>query len=147
MFAIGKYKRGIAAALVAVALAACDDDTTDPTDEPQFTTMRLTVGAQTINVNKSCVVTGGPIVIGTSNTAFGAQFLLANGSADPIVNTTDFRLDVTVSNTGLLTFVSAAGFTGSFTRITTGSTSVLVELIHIEEQHDEISCTIPVTVQ
>lgn len=37
MFRIAKYSMGAAAALLAVGLAACDDDQ-GPSDEPQFTT-------------------------------------------------------------------------------------------------------------
>lgn len=148
MFRIAKYRMGVVAALLAVALAACDDDE-GPSDEPQFTTLRLTIGAQVIDFNRSCVRTPDVAIQipATATTAVTAQYLLANGSPDPLVTAGDFELRVTeFANTGLATYATSGAFGGVFTRVAAGTTSAKVALFHLGEGHGEVECVAPIEV-
>lgn len=139
----------LALALVASAAAACDDD--DPAgpdeDEPEVATMRLTVGASTVNVAENGTVTGGPLVF-TSGAAVTAQFLRADGTPDPIANGAEFRLEVVPTTPANLTFARTGPFTGTLTStIAAGQqTTATFSLFHVEEQHNDFG-PFPVTLQ
>ncbi len=146
-------RRAAAAAVLALALfgAACSDSTGTKEEEPEIATMRLTIGASTVNVSSTGAVTGGPLVIprGTTST-ITASFLRADGSADPLVTSAKFRLQVTTS-TGVtgITFANATpnGLNGTFTTAAnaTGGT-IRFALLHIAENHEDFG-PFPVTVQ
>lgn len=139
--------------LLAVSLvgAACSDDSTEPDDddEPEVATLRLAVGAQTINVNvQSGVVTGGPILLATNTTTpVTATFLRADGSLEPLITNATFRLDVTPANTNIVTFTRTGPFSGTLRGVAAGSTSVDFSLFHLEEGHSELNRPVSVTVQ
>ena len=147
--------RGLAMlSAVAMIATACDDD--DPVEvEPATTRIVLTVGtgtgAQTITWNtQNATVTPATITIpaGQSRTVT-AQFFRADNTADPVINADDFRLDfvttgtaVTVAKTGnLAATLTATGTAGQ-------SVSVIMQLVHLEEGHNEyVSNAVTVTVQ
>lgn len=140
---ITKYRMGVAAALLVVALAACDNDE-GPSDEPQFTTMRLTVGAQVVNITRANCARDPNVAIqipAAATTTVTAQYLLANGTADPLVTNADFELRVTsFANTGLATFATTGAHGGVFTRLAAGTTTATIALFHLGEGHAEVEC-------
>lgn len=148
MFRIAKYRMGVAAALLAVGLAACGDDQ-GPSDEPQFTTLRLTIGQQIVNITAAnCALSGGPIVVPTGTTAVTAQYLLTNGNPDPLVSNATFNLNITLTNTALATWVATGAFGGSFTRLAAGATTATIALFHNAEQHNDLECAnVAITVE
>jgi hypothetical protein len=128
-------------------LAACGDEVeveVDPADS--IVSMRLVVGAQTINVTESGVITGGPIVIGGGTTNITATFLDASGNT--VAGLGDFELRVTPANTALVTFGRVSAFAGTLTRVAAGSTQLSIQLWHLLEQHADFGpFNIPITVQ
>ena len=147
--------RGLAMlAAVSLMTTACDDD--DPVEvEPATTRIVLTVGsgagAQTITwntQNASVTPTAITIPAGQSRTVT-AQFFRADNSPDPVVTADDFRLDfattgsaVTVAKTGnLAATLTATGTAGQ-------SVTIILQLVHLEEGHNEyVSNAVTVTVQ
>ena len=148
-------RRAAAAAVLALALfgAACSDSTgtDDDEHEPEVATMRLTIGNSTVNVSANGTVTGGPLVIPRgATTPITASFLKADGTPDPKVTASEFRLQVTLS-TGVtgITFANATpnGLNGSFTTTATATGGqIRFALLHIEENHEDFG-PFPVTVQ
>jgi hypothetical protein len=148
---LARRKPTIAGLLAILALglpaASCDDETA-PEEEPEVATMRLTVGAQTVNVADDGTVTGGPIVIAQGNTAISAAFLRADGTADPLVTADVFRLDIESDNAGIASFVRGGSFSGSLVGAAAGSTILRFSLFHLEEQHEDFGpFPVAVTVQ
>jgi len=140
MFATRHVRRllGIITAVsLAGAVAACGDDPVDEEQEPEIATMRLVVGAQTITVNESGTVTGGPITIGAAGATVTASFLRSNGTPDPLVTGAVFQLTVTSDNAGVATFTRTGPFTGTLAGTTNGSTVLRFALLHIEEAHED----------
>jgi hypothetical protein len=140
--------RGVMLFAFCLALGAgdCGDDPiVEP--EPEVETMRLVVGSQTINVqpNAACAVTGGPIAIGSGNTAVSVQWLKADGTPETIVTATDFELAVTPANTAVVTFSRTGAFTGNLVGGTNGSTQVNFGLFHTGEGHLEFDCDVSLT--
>ncbi len=139
----------VTAVSVAATVSACGDDTAEPDPEPEVATMRLTVGTQTITVNTSGTVTGGPLVVtrGT-NVAVAATWLRADGTADPLVTTAEFRLSGTSDNAATATFTHTAGFSGTIAGVAAGTTQLRFGLLHIAENHNDFGpFPVPVTVQ
>ena len=139
----------LAAFLVAnmFAVSACSDSV-EPEAEPDVATLRLTIGTQTVSVNVSSgAVTGGPIVIPRGSTVVAATFLRADGSAEPLVTATTFRLDVTSGNNAIVTFTRTGPFAGTVNGLQTGTGTVTFALFHLEEAHTEWSRAVSVQVQ
>jgi hypothetical protein len=108
--------------------------------------MRLTVGAQTIDVDAELgTVTGGPIAIGAGNTAVSVQWLKDDGSPETIVNATDFELTVEPTNAAIVTFSRTGAFTGNLVGGTNGTTNVTFGLFHNGEGHHEFEWPVSVT--
>lgn len=146
---MGIKRFGWVLALSLVSVACSDDDPTEVEEEPEFTTMRLVVGAQTVNITRAnCSVSGGPINLGLNTaTAVSATFLLANGSADPVVTSAGYELRVTPANANL-TFTRTGPFAGTLRGTTAGQTTAKVELYSTEHGHPEVEClSVPITVQ
>jgi len=136
-------------AILALGLpaASCDDETA-PEEEPEVATMRLIVGAQTVNVADDGTVTGGPIIIPVGNTAISAAFLRADGTAEPLVTADVFRLDVASDNAGIASFTRGGSFNGNLVGAAAGSTILRFSLFHLEEQHEDFGpFPVAVTVQ
>ena len=132
----------------ALIASACGDDPVDAGPEPDVATMRLVVGAQTINVNAdNGVVTGGPIVIAANtNVSVTATFLRADGSPDPLVTGSAYGLDV-VPSLPSMTFTRTGPFTGTLRGTVAGSTTVQFGLLHLGPGHTEFEHFVSVTVQ
>ena len=128
--------------------SACGNDPVDESEEPNVATMRLVVGAQTINVNAyNGAVTGGPIVLAVNtNVPVTATFLRADGSADPLVIAAMFDLDVTPA-LGNVTFTRTGPFAGTLRGTVVGTTVVQFGLLHLGEGHNEFEHNVAVTVQ
>lgn len=138
----------LAVLVAGLALGACGDDPAAPDDEPKVATMRLVVGAQTVNVSEGGVVTGGPIVLATGvDVPVVATFLRANGSPDPLVTSATFRLDVQ-PGTSAVTFTRTGPFAGTLRGAQSGTTQLSFSLFHLEEGHPDFGpFTVPATVQ
>ena len=134
-------------ALTAFAMPGCDDSV-EPEPEPEVETLRLTIGTQTVSVNiDSGVITGGPVVIQRGNTNLLAVFLRADGTPDPLVTATTFRLEVTSSNNAVLTFTRSGPFTGTLNGLQAGTATVSFALFHLEENHNEWERSVSIQVQ
>jgi hypothetical protein len=132
----------------AFTVSACSDDPVEADPEPEVATLRLVIGTQTVSVNvASGVVTGGPVVIARGNTNVTATFLRADGSAEPLVTGTLFRLDGTSSNNAVLTYTSTGPFTGTLNGLQAGNGTVTFALFHLEEGHNEWSRAVSIQVQ
>jgi len=141
--------RAAALSLIALtALAACDDSPTDEGDPAEsVVAMRLTVGTQTITINESGTVTGGPIVLPRGNTVISAVFLDA-GNAIVAGLDAEFRLEVTTDNAGIATFTRLGTFNGTLTGVAVGQTTLRFALFHVEEDHEDFGFFgVPTTVQ
>jgi hypothetical protein len=145
-FPRGAWVPGILAVLV-IGVACDDDEPVEP--EPEVAVFRLIFpGAvpDTVFVDaETGAVTSGPITISV-NSAFTAQFLKDDGTPETIVNDASFRLDVTPTNTAIVTFTRTSPFSGTLNKVTTGSTSISFALFHLEEMHNEFSWPVPITV-
>jgi hypothetical protein len=138
--------RRTALAAAAVALVAACNNSSEPEPEPEVATMRLTIGAQTVDVSDLGVVTGGPIVI-AANTAISAAWLRADGTADPLVTAADFQLTVVPANTGVVTFTRSSAFAGTLNRVAAGATTIEFSLFHVIEGHEDFGpFDVPITV-
>ena len=148
MFTLARVKRPLRAVPLMLGLtlaeSACDD--TEEPQEPAVVTMRLTVGAQVIDVTEG-TVTGGPIVI-NGNTNLSATFLKADGSVETLVTADEFELRVTPANTNLVTFTRTGAFAGTLNRVAAGGTQLEVALFHLIEQHEDFGpVDVAITVQ
>lgn len=134
-------------ATVSIVATACDDD--DPVGEQEPNTQRvvLTIGtgatAQTITwTTANATVSPNTITIprGESRTVT-AQFLRSDGTPDPVINATDFRLDFAVTGTGIT--VTKNGNLGA--TITAGNAAaqptIIMKVVHLDEGHDEYVST------
>ena len=131
----------------ALVTTACKDDTTEPDDEPEVATMRLVVGTQTVNVNASNgTVTGGPIVLALNTSVpVAVTFLRADGSTEPLVTATTFRMDATPANANV-TFTRTGPFAGTLRGTSAGASTIKFALFHLAERHNEFDFDVPVTV-
>jgi hypothetical protein len=148
---LARRKPSVAGLLAILAFglpAASCGSSTEPEEEPEVAIMRLTVGAQTVDVAEDGAVSGGPIVIAQGNTAISAAFLRADGTADPLVTADVFRLDAESDNAGIASFVRGGSFNGSLVGAAAGSTILRFSLFHLEEQHEDFGpFPVAVTVQ
>ena len=142
-----------AATLAAVALAAACDDGDDITgeDEPDVDRMELSVGTSVVNVSASGQVTGGPLVLPRGTSTVTARFLRQDGTPDPQVTTTEFRLAAYTLPSGA-TFTATAGtFAGALSMPSVLAGQALTigfSLFHVGEQHDDFGpFPVPVRVQ
>ncbi|MGI9629246.1 MAG: hypothetical protein ACR2QM_20655 [Longimicrobiales bacterium] len=126
--------------LIALGLvvAACGDDTPmEEEQEPQVATMRLTVGAQTVDVAEDGTVTGGPISIPVGMTAVSVEFLLASGQPEPLVTAAEFQANVASDDETTVTFTRTSAFAGMLDGVASGSAVLSFSLFHIEEAHED----------
>jgi hypothetical protein len=132
-----RIRRLVVPALVlTLGAVACEDEATPPEEEPEVATMRLTVGGATVNVEEDGSVTGGPITI-SGNTTISAAWLKADGTAESLVNGTEFELTVEIADESFVTFSRTGPFAGTLNRVAAGTTTATFALLHIEEQHED----------
>src|SRR5262245_34420350 len=123
--------------------------TLPPVDaEAAVTSVRLTVGNQTITVSNTGTVTGGPITIARPTApTLSASFLNAAGSQDPVAHGGSFQLNATPDNASILTFTRTSGFVGTLTGVARGSTNLTISLFHITGGDNDFGpFPVPVTV-
>jgi hypothetical protein len=145
MLAVTTRPRPSAVAILATALflAACSDSA-GPEDEPQVTTMELTIGATVVSFTGSCTPSQGSVSIPSAGAPLSARFLRANGTPDPLVTAAKYQLVVTPANR----FVRSSAFAGTLTGGTPGQAQLSFALLHIEEQHEDFGpCPLTVIVQ
>lgn len=125
--------------LALVALVAVSGCKKDEAPEPEVVSVTLTVGTATISVNSTGVVTGGPITVTRPNAVtISASFRKADGTEDPVAHSSEFELQATPANTGLLTFTRSGQFAGTLAGVAgpaAGSTTIGVALFHTIEMH------------
>jgi hypothetical protein len=123
-------------ATLAIAATACRDST-DPGDrEPEVATIRLTVGSSVVTVAANGAVTGGPLLLTTTDQTITAEFLRADGTPEPLITSATHRFDV-ISGSGI-TFTRASAFSGSIRGWTSFTTIIEVLLFHLAENHDDL---------
>jgi len=122
-----------------IALVAASGCKKDEEPEPEVASVVLTVGTATVTISSTGAVTGGPITVTRPNQAsISASFRKADGTQDPVAHGSQFELQVTSANTGLLTFTRTGAFAGTLTGVTgpaAGSTTIAVSLFHTVEMH------------
>ncbi len=143
MFARAMTRRYAAVLLLSLVAAACKEST-EPDDEPEVASMRLTVGSSTVTVAENGQVTGGPLRITTANQTITADFLKADGSVESRVTDAEFRFDIT-GGTGV-TFTRTGAFAGTIRGAAAGTTTVTVSLFHLIENHEDFG-PFPLSVQ
>lgn len=127
-----RWMRAAALALLVPALAACDDDGTEPNDHADdVAIIRLAVGTQTFNIMQSGAQGGLTIPVGS--TPVTATFLAANN--DVLTIGSNFRLDVDSQNSSRVTFTRTGSFSGTLTGVAAGTAVVNVCLRHIADNH------------
>jgi hypothetical protein len=134
--------------------AACDDDDpVEPSDEPTFTRAEfILVGggdSDTIFVNTSGVQTGtATFPTGTTSVTVTARFLRADNSVDPVVTAADFELRGTTGGTAGVTFTLTAGqsFQGTIAGLTNGTRSIMMQLWHKADQHEDFEQLLTLTI-
>jgi len=144
--------RSFASAIALIAALpfgfACSDDPVDEGDPAEaVVTMRLTVGTQTLTINESGTVTGGPLVLPRGNTVVTAVFL---DDANAVVGglDTEFRLEVRSDNANVATFTRTSAFVGTLVGVAAGQTTLRFALFHVAENHEDFGFfPVPTTVQ
>lgn len=118
----------------AMALAACSEE---EAHEVEVDFMRITAGAQTVTVNSTGAVTGGPIALNTGVArSISVAFLAADMTSDALAEHADeFQVSVTVP--AGVTFTRTGPFAGTLTASAAGSYNVGFALLHIEENHED----------
>lgn len=136
-----------------LAIAGCGGEQTDPPDEPSLETVVLGFN-QAIEIegtagngfgNPTVTTETGSVLISS------AEFLMADGEPDPIVNELDFRLAVAGDAAGGalpddVTFARNGSFTGTIVGIPAGeSVQVFISLYHVRPAHNDFG-PFPITI-
>lgn len=145
---IGRRVRRIAGAMV-IAVAAgsgcMQGGSLGPDPEVAFLYL-VFPGNDTVFVDvRSGVVTSGPIAL-LNTVDFAAEFFAANGTPDGRVVEGTYRLDVTPTNTGIVTFSRSTSFAGTLNKVTTGDTEILFTLVHVPAAENVFARSVPITV-
>ena len=116
--------------------------------EANVSSVRLTVGGQTISVSNTGAVTGGPITVTRPATpAISASFLNAAGAQDPVAHGGNFQLNATSADTSTLVFTRTSAFAGTLTGVAAGSINLNVSLFHVTDGDNDFGpFAVPVTV-
>jgi hypothetical protein len=116
-------------------------------DDPQLAFMLIYLpGNDTVIVDiESGVVESGPITM-FGNVDFSAEFFAANGQPDSRVTEARFRLDVTPTNMGVITFSRVTPFSGTLNKVSVGETQVSFALFNLETQMREFDLPVDASV-
>ena len=136
---LAAVRTAVALAALSLGAAACNDEE-DHDDEPEVDRMVLTIGTSTVTVSSNGTVTGGPLRAAVGANTVTAQFLRVDGTPDPKVTTSKFRLNVSQPPTGVTFAPVANSLNGTLTTATTlnaQTVNVRFELFHIEENHED----------
>lgn len=122
-----------------LALGACSDST-EPDDEPEIQTLTLTVGSNSITIDKSTGAASGALVVTAGTSTVAAQWKRADGSNEALVTSNEFDLKIVPTAAANVTWTPNGAFGG--TLVTTGlasnaTTTATVALFHKEEQHED----------
>jgi hypothetical protein len=119
---------------------ACDDDPVEPEVEPEIQSVRVTVGASSITINKTTGTPSGELSVPLGTSTVVVAWLKADGSNETIVTSDEFEAVIEAVSGSNLTFSPSGAFGGSLTvsGIASGAAvSATVALLHIEEQHED----------
>jgi hypothetical protein len=136
-----------ALALTLLATASCESDIIGGIiGEPNVASMRISTGTQSITINQSGNVTGGPLTLGAgSSVSVTATFFTVDGVPDPNVTQASFQLNVTSSGSVTFQRNNVNPFAGTLTAGGTGTSQMFFALYDIEGQRNEFG-PFPVTV-
>lgn len=150
--AVHRFPRCAVAALALLAtIAACGDDPVEPEDEPEIQTLTLTVGANSITIDKTTGAASGQLPVPAGTSTMTAVWKKSDGSLEALVTSAEFDLKVTPTTPANLSWTPTGAFGGALT--TTGlasnqTTTAQVSLFHKAEQHDDFGpYTITIRVQ
>lgn len=143
-FRTRKWSFTIAPVLTALALmTACDDDPIAPTDPADaVVAVRLTIGTETVEIPEG---QGGTSEIPLGSTNVSTQFLDEDGAVVAGLED-EFELRIESDDESIVTFTSTGTFTGTLNGESAGTTSVKVQLFHVEEGHEDAEWNVAVTV-
>ncbi|MBC7896717.1 MAG: hypothetical protein H7066_14970 [Cytophagaceae bacterium] len=134
-----------------LAVTACSDDPTEPEAEPEVQTVTITVGANSITVDKTTGAASGSLTVPAGTSTVAAVWKKANGSVESLVTSAEFDLRITPTTPANLAFTPTGAFGG--TLVTTGlasnqTTTARVALFHKAEQHEDFGpYTVTIRVQ
>jgi hypothetical protein len=130
------------AMMAVVLVAACGGD--EEEDEPAVETMRLVIGATTVNFTSACAANPASVTIPTGGAAVTASFLRSDGSPETLVNETEFEVSVEPA----ARFTRTSAFAGTLSGGAAGSAQLTFALYHKIEQHEDFGpCSLTVQVQ
>lgn len=145
-FSLARTLRAAATLALVGFAAACDGSSTTSDPEPNVATVRVTVGAQVVNISETGQQTG-TLTIAQGTTPVTVAWLRADGSVDPVVNSEDFEVRMIAQGSSGITFTPAGPFAGTLSATSSGQKVVKVQLFHLEEAHDEFGQNLTLTVQ
>jgi hypothetical protein len=125
--------------------AACDDDDpVEPPDEPTFNRVEFTLTSGGTTRVDTVTTTGTQtgnrnFPAGTTTVTVSARFLNPDGSVDPVVTAADFELRQGTGGSAGVTFTLTPGqsFQGTISGLTNGTRSVMLQVFHKSEMHEE----------
>lgn len=143
----------VMAAIGSLAVVGCDDDPVEPEPEPEFERVEftLTAGATTrvVTVSTTGAQTGtANFPAGTASVSLAARFLKADNSVDPLVTAADFELRQGTGGSTGVTFTLATGqsFSGTVSGLTNGTRTVMIQLFHKIEGHEDFEQPLTIVV-
>lgn len=144
---IGRRMLRVAGAmLLPLALAGGCVVGTGGTEPAVATLLLLFPGNDTVFVDiGSGVVTSGPITT-FSTVDFTAEFFAENGTPDGRVTDARFRLDVTPTNTSIVTFTRVGSFSGRLNKVTTGDTQIAFALVELAAARNVFARSVAISV-
>jgi hypothetical protein len=132
-----------AVAALTVVAAGCGGDDHDD-DEPEFATMRITIGGTVVDFAGTCTPSVAQVTIPAAGAQVSASFLRADNSPDPVVTADKFELRVGPASR----FTRTGAFTGTLSGGAAGAAQVTFSLFHKVEQHEDFGpCSLTVVVQ
>ena len=144
-FAFGRALR-TAAVMALIGFASACNGSTDADPEPEIASVRITVGAQVVNISETGQQTGA-LTVAQGNTPVTVAWLRADGTPDPVVNSEDFEVRLVAQGSTGISFTPSSPFAGTLSATSAGQKVVQVQLFHLDEQHDEFGQNLTLTVQ
>ncbi|MGQ0712186.1 MAG: hypothetical protein ACT4PJ_00490 [Gemmatimonadaceae bacterium] len=140
-------------AVIGSLVVGCDEDPVQPEPEPEFERVEftLTAGATTrvVTVNTTGTQTGtANFPAGTTSVSLAARFLKADNSVDVLVTPADFELRQGTGGSAGVTFALATGqsFSGTVSGLTNGTRTVMMQLFHKVEGHEDFQQPLTIVV-
>ena len=142
------FRVGAAMAVLAFA-AACNDSSTEPEDEPDIESIRLTVTPATGAVTTYTLTANGstpsPVQLRVGTSTLTAVALGANGQSLGLEAEFELRMEALPAS---VTFTRNGTLTSSIVATSAVATPVTVQAVmwHKEEAHDDYTANFPLTV-